>query len=448
MMAEQRIIEHIKLSGLKTDPSNPNRMTRIQLEALKKSIQEFGNLKPIIIDQDNNILDGEQRFIAYSELQRETIESIRVTIRSDADKRIVRQLANKLHGTHDPEKDAAEFVEILKQNMEHNLFDVSAIKESEFYRTIGLFNRSQEKKDIIPEVDPASIETKLGDVWQCGDHRIMCANSTNPEHWKTLMGDDKAHIVITDPPYGVDYVAQIEGREGTTGKWKHIQNDELKGHALQEFCEKFLTCIQSFSTDDSAYYIFFGMKTFHHLMLAMDKLNIYYALPIIWSKSRPTISWAKYHPDYEVCAYGGNGSKPAVTTNERKVYASGANRNNYKPDYEPVAFSGEGSKPHQARWYAKYDQTTTWFEKPDASTTYLTPTMKPVALAERALMNSSREGEICVDCFAGSGFTLIACHKLKRVFRGMELEPLYVETTVRRWENYSGMKAKRIPCQN
>jgi DNA modification methylase len=242
----------------------------------------------------------------------------------------------------------------------------------------------------------------------------------------------------------VDYIAQIEGREGTTSKWKHIKGDELKGKALQDFCAKFLRNIQTHTTEDSAYYIFFGMKTFHHLLAAMDETEVYYALPLIWSKSRPTISWAKYHPDYEIMAYGGNGAKQKPHR-EKAVPASAAQaRNDYRPDYEPIAFSGHGSKPNQTRWFAKYDQNTTWFVKPDNSLSYAHPTQKPVELAERALLNSSREGEVCLDLFTGSGFTAIACHKLKRIFRGMELECSYVDVSVQRLEHYSGLKAKLI----
>lgn len=444
---EKRTIEYIKIPELKFSEDNPNQMTQVQMDALIKSISEFGNLQPIVIDQDNNIVVGAHRAMAYKEMGATEIPAIRITIETDADRRIIRQTMNKLRGKHDPQKDAEEFLNILKQNQEKKLFETSAIKESDFYKIIGGYGKG-EKEDIIPELDTEHTITQKGDIWQMGPHRLMCGDSLNPEDVAKLMDGRRAEIVITDPPYGVDYVASIEGREGTTGKWKHIQGDELKGKALQEFCEKFLQNIKANTTDDSAYYIFFGMKTFHHLLAAMDSTGTYYALPLIWVKGRPTISWAKYHPDYEVLAYGGKGATPAVTKNERKVkgkmYASGASRNNYKPNYEPVAFSGEGSKPRQPRWFSTYDQTTTWWAKPDNSGDYIHPTQKPVELAERALLNSSREGEAVLDLFTGAGFALIAAHKLKRIFYGMELEPSYVDQAVKRWEHYADTKATLI----
>lgn len=433
-------LESVELNLLKFDKDNPNVMTETQREALRNSFETYGNLQPIIIDQDNNIVDGAHRAEIYIEMGQKTISAIRIHLDSDADRRIIRQTMNKLRGTHDPQKDAEEFLAILKANQERKLFDISAIKENDFYRTISKL-ASVEQEDVIPEPPEIPI-TQKGNIWELGEHRLMCGDSTSQEDTMKLMGKDKAHIVVTDPPYGVDYVASIEGREGTTGKWKHIQGDELRGKALQEFCEKFLKCIQVYTTNDSAYYIFFGMKTFHHLLAAMDSVGIYYALPLIWQKARPTISWAKYHPDYEVLAYGGEGAKPAVTRTERKVYAAGNSRSNYKPDFEPIAFAGEGSRPSQPRWFARYDQTTTWTERPDSSMTYEHPTQKPVNLAERALLNSSREGETVLDLFAGSGFSLIASHKLKRIWRGMELEPGYCDVIVKRWEHYAGQPAK------
>ena len=431
---------------LKIDPNNPNEMTAQQFAGLKESIKSYGILENVVIDQDNVICDGQHRTMAALELGI-MVPYSRVKIHDPTDRRIIRQILNKLKGKHDPIKDAQEFVEILKANQEGKLFKSMAVREFEFYRSIGTMGNN-ELKDIIPAV-PSDPVTQPGDIWEIGSHKIMCGDSLKPEDVQKLMGNDKAHIVITDPPYGVDYVESIKGHEGTTGKWKNIKGDELKGKALESFCAKFLANIKTHTTPDSAYYIFFGMKTFHHLLAAFDSTGVYYALPLIWYKSRPTVSWAKYHPDYEVLAYGGEGVKAAVTINQRrvkdKVYASDASRNNYKPDYEPVAFAGAGAKPTgNARWFAKYDQTTTWQCKPDGNNSYEHPTQKPVELAERALLNSSREGETCLDLFTGSGFAAIACHKLKRIFRGMELEPSYCDVSVLRLEHYSQTPARLI----
>jgi DNA modification methylase len=406
---EKMIIQHemvtVKVKDLLWDDQNPNEMTAAQKEALRASMKEFGDLQPIVIDQDKRILDGAHRADIYREEGIEETKAILIHIENDSDRRIIRQTMNKLRGRHDPQKDAEEFLAILKQNAEKKLFYTSAIKESEFYKTIGRYAKG-EPEDKVPELDEENIITQKGDIWQMGPHRLMCGDSLNPQDVAKLMDGTKAHIVVTDPPYGVDYVASIAGREGTNGKWKHIKGDELKGKALQEFCEKFLQNIKNNSTEDSAYYIFFGMKTFHHLLAAMDAQGIYYALPLIWMKGRPTISWAKYHPDYEVISYGGNGAKarafrPPKTEQKKQGVRGGAGAGNYTNSYEPIAFSGDGAKPNQPRWFAKYDQTTTWMVPPDHSANYTHPTQKPVELAERALLNSSREGEICLDLFTG-----------------------------------------------
>ena len=431
---------------LKLDPDNPNAMTAQQFEGLKESIKLYGILQNVVIDQDNNVIDGMNRTLAARELEIPAPYS-RIKVKASEDRRIIRQILNKLKGKHDPIKDAQEFVRILKANAEGKLFATMAVRESEFYKTIGGIGK-QGPEDSIPPV-PDNPVSKPGDIWEIGPHRIMCGDSLKPEDVDRLMGKDKAHIIVTDLPYGVDYVESIKGREGTTGKWKNIKGDELKGRALEEFCIKFLRNLNTHSATDAAYYIFFGMKTFHHLLRAFDETKTYYALPLIWYKARPTVNWAKYHPDYEVLAYGGEGAKPAVmSTNKKtgKVYSSGASRNNYKPDYEPIAFSGPGAKPtgQTARWFARYDQTTTWLCRPDNNASYEHPTQKPVELAEKALLNSSREGEVCLDLFTGSGFAAIACHKLKRIFRGMEIDEGYADVAAKRLEHYAQIPAKLI----
>lgn len=439
-------LEFVSVSECKIDAENPNQMNPKQMAALKASIEQFGNLQPIVIDQHSNVVDGAHRLQAYVEMKKETIPALRVTINSDADRRIIRQTMNKLRGTHDPAKDALEFVEILRASQEKKLFEVSNIRETDFYKTIGLANKEQ-NQDQVPEL-PETPVTQPGDMWIMGEgenqHRILCGDSTKAEDVAKLMQGDKAHIVVTDPPYGVSYTSAAEGRDGGN-KWKPIENDDLRGSGLQLFCEKFMEQIKLHTTEDSAYYVWFGMKTFHHLLASFDKLEIYYALPLIWVKSRPTISWAKYHPDYEVQAYAGNGAKGNRFAHRKPAQErAGSNPSNYSNQHETGAFAGNGAKPSQPRWFAKYDQTTCWFIKPDGNNSYLHPTFKPVELAERALLNSSREGEICLDLFAGAGFSLIACHKLKRRWRGMELEPQYVDVCVKRWSAYSGLQAKLI----
>jgi DNA modification methylase len=442
-------IERVKISTLKFDSSNPNQMTSRQMEALDKSMNTYGCVQLVIVDQDNNIVDGAHRAEILKSEGQDELDIVRVVLPTDADRRILRQTMNKLRGLHDPALDAAEFIEILKQNKEKQLFETSNIRETDFYKTLQHFGEQDEKKDIIPELDPDNIITKTGTVWKLGPHRLMCGDSCKPEDVAKLMNGNKAHIVITDPPYGVDYVEMTEGREGKK-KWRNIAGDDLKGKALETFCAKFLENIKNNSTEDSAYYIFFGMKTFHHLLSAFDSTKIYYALPLIWMKGRPTLSWAKYHPDYEVIAYGGTGAKGTRFAPKRKVanemkeqgVKGGKSGGNYSHSYEPIAFAGGGAKPSQPRWFARYDQTTTWQMRTDSNNSYQHPTQKPVELAERALLNSSREGEVCLDLFAGAGFSLIAAHKLKRVWCGMELDGAYCDVIVKRFEAYSGIKAE------
>jgi len=162
----QTEITKVKTSDCKPDPNNPNLMTPAQMASLKASISEYGDLQPIVIDQDNNILDGAHRHQIHSELKHETIDAIRIHIENDTDRRIIRQTMNKLRGKHDPELDAKEFLAILKANEEKKLFEMSNIRETDFYKTLQL-TANQEQADIIPETPETPI-TQPGDIWVLG----------------------------------------------------------------------------------------------------------------------------------------------------------------------------------------------------------------------------------------------------------------------------------------
>jgi hypothetical protein len=218
-------LEYVRTIECKQDPENPNLMTKQQTDALKSSIEKYGNLQPIIIDQDNNILDGSHRLAAYIDLKLETIPALRIQINGDVDKRIIRQTMNKLHGKHDLQKDAEEFIKILQANREKDLFKISNISESDFYKTIGKNGRN-ENQDIIPD-PPENPITQKGDIWQLGEHRLLCGDSTRELDVSALMKDGKAHIFLTDPPYGVDYSELANKKTGNKNR-KDIKGDELK----------------------------------------------------------------------------------------------------------------------------------------------------------------------------------------------------------------------------
>jgi len=404
---EDTKLEYVKIADLKTDEKNPNQMTEAQMNSLKASMDTYGNLQPIVVDQLNNVVDGAHRLLVYKMAGKETIPAIRVSLQSDTDRRIIRQTMNKLRGKHDPALDAEEFVEILKAGQEKKFFDITAIRQAEFYKLMQLL--SQEKDvDFIPQIKDTPT-SKIGDMWVLGRHRLICGDSTKPETYTALMQGEKASMYITDPPYGVSYAdkntylnAIAPGNRIQTP----IENDHKTRQEMGELWNSAFNLASKNMADGAPYYIH-AMQGGDLMMMMMNSIlsaGLLLKHMLIWVKNNHVLGRLDYHYQHEPIFYGWK----------------------------------EGSH----KFYG-YGQTSVWrCDKPTSSK--LHPTMKPVELAERAILNSSLEGETILDNFAGAGFSLIASEKLRRKWRGVELDPKYCETIVARWELYTGQKAEKI----
>lgn len=375
--------EQVALSELKTDEENPNKMKKEQLESLKSSIEEYGNLQPIVIDQHSNIIDGHHRYLAYKELKKETISAIRIQIDSDSDKRIIRQTMNKLRGTHDPKKDAEEFLKILKANEESKLFKISSISEQDFFKTIKN-NAPPQEKDIIPELPKEPI-TKLGDIWELGEHKLICADSSKEETYQKLMGQEKAHLVITDPPYGVGFKYNND--------YKDVKDDEYLS-----FCEKWWNIIKNitqtiFITTGNRYEFF-------------------------WQNKKPfdRITWIAKNKQ--------SPGKSCFVCKTEPIFIFGKIKRKFNLDYLHINLE------------------TSFIDNKRLN--HLHPCPKPTKLFEEIINLQSERNEIVLDIFAGSGTTLIACEKTGRKCRTIELSPAFCDVCVNRWQHYTGLEAKRI----
>ena len=399
----------VKLKDLIFDKDNPNTMTKQQMEALWQSMQAYGDLQHVVIDQENRILDGAHRAQTLINHGIEETDAIRISIESDADRRIIRQTMNKLRGTHNPELDAKEFVAILQASQEKKLFEVSAIRETDFYRTLALAGKDEKDEDFVP-LPPATPITQPGDVWQLGAHRLICGDSTLPETYEKLMGGGKADLLLTDPPYGVSYGNKNKFLNAIS-RGNHIQTpiigDQDKPEKMKELWVKAMRLAFENTSDGSAYYST-GPQGGELLLLLQAFIESGWGIKhmLIWIKNNIVLG-----------------------------------RSDYNYQHEPILYGWKGTH----KFYGRSGESSVWrMDKSHASKMH--PTQKPVELAERAMLNSSREGEIVLDCFAGSGFSLIAAHKLKRIWRGIELEPSYCDVVAQRFEHYAGIKAERIPA--
>ena len=242
-----------------------------------------------------------------------------------------------------------------------------------------------------------SVITKPGDIWVLGNHRIMCGDSTHIANVKTLMQDEKADLAFTDPPYNVNY----RGRKGKNRR--AIANDDLFEDNYKQFVMEIMLAHQFALKRGASFYIFYA-SIYHQAFEEALRINCFdIRSQIVWVKNHFVLSFSRYKMQHELMLY-------CHHKNERDA------------------------------WYGDKKQTSVWqFPKPGVSKWH--PTMKPVALIERAIINSSQVGEIVVDLFGGSGSTLIACEQQDRKARLMEIDPFYVDATIRRWQEHTDQEA-------
>jgi len=250
-------------------------------------------------------------------------------------------------------------------------------------------------EDAVPEI-PEEPKTRLGDIYQLGNHRLMCGDSTSIDAVDMLMSGQKADMVFTDPPYGVDY----DGGHATDKRRTKLENDDKTLMYVGALPIAYMA-----SKDGAALYLWFADRFAKDVLIALEECNFQVRTWIIWNKN--------------LAQFGAIGAQ-------------------YKSKHEPCIYAfKKGKAPY---WNGPNNEVTVWDMKRHSKNEFH-PTQKPVELPVRALENSSKAGDIILDLFGGSGSTLIACEKQNRHARLMELDPKYCDVIVKRWEDFTGKKA-------
>ena len=402
---KQLQIEQVPIGELRPDPANPRRISDQELEALTRSIHEFGLVDPIIARrEDKTVIGGHQRLLAARRLGFKTVPVIFADL-SQEKARLLNLALNKISGSWDQEL-LARLLADLQGTPDVDL-TLSGFGEDELRQLLKSLD-AREKRERVEDFDleeaikaaQSAPVAKRGDLWLLGDHKLMCGDSTDREAMQRLMGGSGAAMAFTDPPYNVDY--GNHGGAPREAKRRTVANDNL-GAGFEAFLEKACRNILEFT--DGAVYLCMSSSELHTLQKAFASAGGHWSTFIIWAKNTFTVGRADYQRQYEPILYGWR----------------------------------EGAKHH---WCGDRDQGDVWqVDKPTSNP--LHPTMKPLPLIERAVRNSSQSGDTVLDLFLGSGSTLIACERTGRVCYGMELEPLYVDVTRMRWEAFTGEKARR-----
>lgn len=388
---------------------NPRKISEEQKTQLEKSLKKFNLVEIPAINLDNTLLAGHQRISVMMALGRGN-ESIDVRVpnrkltKAEADEYMLR--SNRNTGEWD--------FDLLK-NFKFDLLNDIGFNSFELD---NIFDMGCKEDDFNAQKEYDSIKTpttKIGDVYQLGEHRLICGSSTDEKMYKKLLGDSKARLIFTDPPYNIDYTSP-------TGKKANLLNDKLNDDECLKFFISVLKNLYNFSTDDVSIYWWYANKNVVINRMAFESADWRFAQEIIWLKNSHVLSMGDYHKCYEPCQFGWK--------NKKKHFRN----KKYTKFNDVLSLDIEKFQ----------DVLDVWYQNRDNVNTYVHPTQKPVRLAERALKRNSDVNDIVLDGFGGSGSTLIACEQMKRKCMLIELDQKYCDVIVKRYEKFTGQKAKLV----
>ena len=389
------------ISKIIPNPRNPNQHDKNQLTLLSKIIKFQGWRLPIVVSNLSGfivrghgrlevakLLGQEKIPVSYQDYETEAQEWSDLI----ADNRIA-ELAEIERSTL---KDLLEELDTGELDMELTGFDEKSLGDlmSEFFEPEdGLTD-----DDEIPEEVEA--RCKLGDLWELGQHRLMCGDCTDFDSVSNLMDNEKAYMIFTDPPYNADYSSRVDKKRRKP--WGGIINDNMSSEAFDTFLIDINSLYWSYLVDGGSIYECIDWKHYSQMEKVFKQAFNQKAM-IVWNKN-----------------YFGLGTY-------------------YRTKHEIILFGVKGDKVNT--WNASHNEMDVWDIDREKVKNYQHPTQKPVSIPERAVANSSKKGDIIADFFLGSGSTLIACEKLKRKCYGMELDPNYCDVIIQRWEDFTSKKA-------
>jgi len=382
--------EYIPVGKIKPNPQNPRVIKDDAFKRLCASIKEdrdYFEARPILVNKDMVVFAGNQRYRAAVEIGMKEVPVIVMD---------------------NPELEAKR---MLRDNISAGDWDMDILAndfDADFLREVGFSDEElgdlaqdealldEDKLDEVPD-KPETAITKPGDLWLLGDHRLLCGDSTGEAAINRLMDGGNADMIFTDPPYGIAYV-------GKTKKRLTIQNDAMSDEDFSTFLGKAFSAMRKVCDGGAPYYVCHADgKTMLFRQALLDS----------GFEVKQTVIWAK------------------------QSFVLG--RQDYQWQHEPILYGWAAGASH--KWYGGRAETTVWeIDRPTRSEEH--PTMKPVELCARAIRNSSRKGDTVLDLFGGSGSTLIACEHTGRKACLCEIDPLYTDVIVKRWEQATGKKAE------
>ena len=356
----------------------------VEYEKLKRSLEQFGYVEPVIWNRaTGRVVGGHQRLKVLIDMGITEVDCVVVEMDEEKEKALNIAL-NKISGDWDNDKLALLISDLQGADFDVSLTGFDPEEIDDLFKDATKDGVSDDDFDVDAELKKPTT-TKAGDLWMLGNHRLVCGDSTKADTYKLLMGDRLANLVITDPPYNVNY-------EGSAGK---IKNDNMENDAFYQFLYDAFSNTEKVMAEDASIYVFHADTEGLNFRRAFADAGFYLSGTCIWKKQSLVLG-----------------------------------RSPYQWQHEPCLFGWKKNGKHQ--WYADRKQTTIWeFDKPKKNGDH--PTMKPVPLIAYPIMNSSMSNCIVLDPFGGSGSTLIACEQTKRICCTMELDEKYCDVIVKRY---------------
>jgi len=384
----------LAVDEIKKDPTNPNVMTLEQTNGLEKSMIQFGRLKYIVVDQNNVLIDGEHRLEIEKAIGTKQVQVIKVEIKDEIDRKIIRETLNQLHGEYDKQKQSNELASIFENKRLDELAELLAKPKEDLEKLITRYNpeikfAKEEDESKLPSLFDQPAFVKRGEIWQLCRHRLMCGDCTHKDDVAKLMQENKADMVFTDPPYNI-------------GFQYNQYNDDKEKTEYENFCNKWFASVASIDT-----VVFTPGPRNIHIYEQIQKPNDMG----VWYKSNSTSGATFFY--LRLC--------------------------------EPILFYGKPLKKRDTDYFdfsRKIDQIKNDVEQKLAIKN-IHPA-KPTELIKEILVTYSEPEALIYDPFLGSGSTLIACEQTNRVCYGMDIDEHYCSVIIKRWEEYTGQKAVKI----
>jgi len=415
-------IELVAIERLKLDPRNPRLHSDRQVKQIARSIESFGFNVPVLVDGNNNLLAGHGRVYAAFKLRLREIPAIRLEHLTSAQARAFAIADNRLSeiSTWDDQLLSEILRDLAAVELDFDLeatgFSMGEIDLRIEGLTVSTGN-APDPADQLPEIADQPAVSRPGDLWQLGRHRILCDDALEPGSFDALLQGERAQIVFTDPPYNVPITGFVSGKGRVRHREFPMASGEMTPARFTRFLTTVLQLLAGHSIAGSLHFLCMDWRHQLELLTAADRVYSELKNLCVWVKDNAGMG-SLYRSQHELIFVFKNGSAPH--RNNVELGQHGRNRTNVWHYAHVGNFGRIGEEGNLAA---------------------LHPTVKPVGLIADAILDCSARGDVVLDPFLGSGSTLIAAERIGRLCYGIELDPLYVDAAIRRWQHFTGESA-------